>query len=101
MYVRLVPKIVRKKPEPEKTVGANDVEVAGKYPVYPRPYYLTRTEGGTCRGYVWIGPGLIYRVTPTADGFDIERLQYGGSVNEKIISARRYEINEDLEVTRL
>lgn len=84
-----------------KVVGANDVEVPGGYPVYPRPYYLTRTEGGTCRGYVFVSPGLTYRVQPTPDGFDIERITKGGTTNEKITKTVRYHVDNDLNVSKL
>jgi hypothetical protein len=84
-----------------RSIGANDVEVKGRYPVHPRPYFLTLTNGGVCKGYVYISEGMTYRVVPTAEGFDIELLHSAGTVSEKITKTVRYKVDTELKVSPL
>jgi hypothetical protein len=95
----LMPKVPAK--ARTRTIGANDVEVKGRYPAYPRPYSLTLTQGGACRGYVYVSMGLVYRVLPTAEGFDIELLQAAGTTSEKITKTVRYHVDDELNVSKL
>jgi len=84
-----------------KAIGANDVEVPGGYPLYPRPYFLTLTQGGTCQGYVYVSPEATYRVVPTQEGFNLELLHRGGSTSEKITKTVRYKVDTELNVSPL